>query len=155
MMTEEAQNQSVPTRYTHTFHFFKINFSINTIHSSLLSIGYLELDSLMKCMFVSHITQRTCFLPSSLVQNDSKSHSLLILHLTFTCQHLTKKLVSFFDELLGCQCVYGNGSTIVLPMVMVTIHYFLLLLLFGFTKLLHCLFDNKIFREGPSLTWFF
>lgn len=107
MITEEAKNQSIPTRYfhTHMFHFFKIHFLVNTIHSSLLSIGYPELDSLMKCMIVSQITQRT-FVTQFIFLIDNKSHSLLILHLTFTCQHLTKKLVSFFSELLGCQCVW-------------------------------------------------
>lgn len=59
MMTEEAENQSVPTGYLHTLIFQFLNFIFNEDYSvflSILNIGYLNLESIMKCMLISQMT---------------------------------------------------------------------------------------------------
>jgi len=56
---EEAENQSVRTRFLCSLNMplFKSSFSVYIIQSSsLVTVGYLELDSLMKYMLASHIT---------------------------------------------------------------------------------------------------
>lgn len=82
-------------------------------------------------MFVTH------FFLIFLIYN--KSLSVLIFHLTSTCQHLSRKLVSLFSELVGC-------------LMTLSIEYFLLLFHLIFAKLLYCVLHNQIFSEGPSLT---
>lgn len=125
-----SKNQSVPTGYFHTctFQFLKIHFSVYTeIHSSVLSIGYLEPDGSMKRMFVSQITQRTCLLPSWFSWLTTNLTPCWY-HLTFSGQRLTKKLVSFFSELLGCHCVWWLSITSSFFCVSVLLAYYIVCL---------------------------
>lgn len=58
MMTEEAENQAVPTGYLPTLIFHFSEFIFNKYYSVFLTsliIGYLELNNVMKCMFVSQM----------------------------------------------------------------------------------------------------